>query len=118
MLGFVLDYRGTLDTLGDPVSFVRALKVRYPHAKVVIWTNAKESIATMHPCLLEAVDACIEKPFAVQDTLGRLGWSFESLIFVDDDPDMRRMLKRTFRHLTTEQCRILTPSDMGDLLSP
>jgi PleD family two-component response regulator len=87
----LLDYRGTLTTLDDPVAFVRKLKEQRPEAKVVLCTGSTQyTIQRDHPGLIEAFDEMWTKGFGLVERLEDYDQKPDKIIVVDDDSMLRR----------------------------
>ena len=112
---YILDWQGTLDTLGDPKGFIRALQ--HVGHKVVLWTGRGN---LKHPAAA-AADLYVTKG----DTLKSLvldvlyAWDIEKVFYSDDD---RSYAKDAILDLQTDPdlelpIEFIDPSDLQAHLS-
>ena len=87
----VLDYTGTLDTVSDPVAFVRALQAQGDF--VISWTGASQTLEEKTPGLRDAVNAVLEKPSGLPDQLQKIPEVPSSVVVCDDSKDIRGLCK-------------------------
>ena len=109
MVLYLMDYKGTLDTFEDPVSFFGALRDRHEGNCLIVVMSGSE----VPDLLVESADLFWKKPVAVEDLLGLHGQGVTRAIISDD-----------FAPLSKAYCRILTrigftvvEVDPGDLLT-
>lgn len=113
MKGFIFDYGGTLDTLSDPVMFLKDVRNKYPEHKIILYTGSTPGmIQALHPGLEELVDYSISKPDDLRDSFRGLEVDFEELTYFDDDLNMLKASERAFKG----KCICRGPKDLLRLL--
>lgn len=113
MKGFIFDYGGTLDSLTDPVQFLRDIRLRYPEHKIILYTGSSHGMmGQLHPGLEQLADHWICKPEYLKDEFSRLGLTFKELMYFDDEEHMLKATERSFKGV----CKTGSPKDLGKLL--
>ena len=105
---YFFDYNGTLDTLLDPVSFIKALKAVDPNNMVLVMSGGWPP-----PEVINVADGFYEKPFQLDYSL----FKDMKITICDDDPLVAAGLKRALRR-HTKSVTLIEPGALVDLLPP
>lgn len=113
---YLLDYRGTLDTLPDPAGFVLDLKAQDPDCKVILFSVVTPSdIRFEHRLLLSVVDFLWEQPWDFGQKIQGQRWPVGRVVVADDKLLIRRMIRQVcIRH--SWECLAIEPHEILSLL--
>lgn len=114
MNGFIFDYGGTLNVLADPLGYVRSIKKKYIDYEVIMYSGTEaDEIEKYHPGLVGEMRLLITKPDLVVPALESAGIVLRRVIFVDDDPIMRKVMGKVFKSI---DCVTYSPDRLVDLI--
>ncbi len=112
----VLDFKGTLTPLADPLAFVRGLRAQGDY--VILWSGSiRSAIEKTIPGLLGEVDRWAEKPEMPDKMIDATGVECDEVIVVDDHPILGHAAVR-FGRVRPELWRYLPAEDIISLQRP
>ncbi len=113
MNGFIFDYGGTLDTLKNPVQYIKDIKKKYTDYEIVLYSGTEvDEVEATHPGLIREIRLFVPKPDLIVPALKNAGITFKKVIFVDNDPIMRKVMEKLFKG----GCTTYSPERMMELV--
>lgn len=114
----LLDYRGTLDVLTDPVKFVNDLKAK--GWITALWSGSSyEDVRREFPGLLEALNQRISKGPLGRDILEDFSYNQivpSEVVILDDDPGLGKGMAESFNRCKAGLARYIPAEDWQSLL--
>ena len=107
---FILDYNGTLDTLPDPVEFIRTLRQKHPDAHVFVSSGFREEDLPQN--IVRAAHGFLRKPWKLSQAKT---WTVGRVVCVDDDALLLRGAGRILSRVRIEHV-LLGPEGLLPLI--